>query len=106
MLLLRKSQAQAKGLDASTYTPIAKALHQISEGDGKTLRVKFDIAHFIATQQLAFTNYSTLCQPEAKHGVDVDVATLEFKKKKKKKNYRYARKYVTNQDWEMVDQIS
>lgn len=31
MRLLRKSQAQASGLDASTYAPIAKALNQISE---------------------------------------------------------------------------
>ena len=49
MLLLRKSQAQSKGLDASSYAPIAKALNQMSKGDRKTLRVKFDIAHFVTT---------------------------------------------------------
>lgn len=74
MMLLKKSQAQSKGLDASTYAPIAKALLEMSEGDKKTLRVKFDIAHFVATQKLAFTNYPVLCQLEAKHGVDVGTA--------------------------------
>ena len=48
------SQAQA----------ISKALYQISEGDRKTFRVKFELAHFVATQQLA-----TLLL--AIHGVDV-----------------------------------
>ena len=71
MLLLRKSQAQTKGLDASAYAQIAKALNQMSEGDRKTLRVKFDIAHFVATQRLAFANYPALCQLESKHGVEV-----------------------------------
>ena len=74
MLLLRKSQAQARGLDATAYAPIAKALHQMSEGDRQTLGVKFDIAHFVAIQQLAFTNYPALCELEAKHGVDVGTA--------------------------------
>ena len=45
MLLLEQSQARSKGLDASTYASIAKALQQISESDKKTLRGKFDIAH-------------------------------------------------------------
>ena len=44
----------------------------MSEGDRKTLRVKFDIAHFVVTQRLAFTNYPALCQLESKHGVEVD----------------------------------
>lgn len=74
MLLLRKSQAQSKGLDASSYAPIAKALNQMSEGDRKTLRVKFDIAHFVATQHLAFVNYPALCQLESKHGVEIGTA--------------------------------
>ena len=72
VLLLRKSQG--RGLDASAYAPIAEALHQMLEGDRKTLRVKFDIAHFVAIQRLAFTNYPALCQLEAKHGVDVGTA--------------------------------
>lgn len=36
-----------------------------------TLRIKFDIAHFVATQKLAFTHYPSICQLEEKHGVHV-----------------------------------
>ena len=50
MMLLKQSQARSKGLDTSTYAPIAMALQQMSESDKKSLRVKFNIAHFVATQ--------------------------------------------------------
>ena len=46
----------------------------MSEKDKDLLRVKFDIAHFVATQQLSFTNYPVLCQLEKEHGVDVGMA--------------------------------
>ncbi len=74
LLLLRKSQAQARGLNATAYTPIAKELHQMSEGDRQTLGIKYDIAHFVAIQQLAFTNYPALFELETKYGVDVGTA--------------------------------
>ena len=74
MLLLRKSQAESKGLDASVYTSIAKVLNQMSEDDKKTLKVKFDIAYFVATQHLSFANYPALCELESKHGVGVGIA--------------------------------
>ena len=43
----------------------------MSEGDRKALMVKFDIAHFVAKQRLAFANYPALCQLESKHDVEV-----------------------------------
>ncbi len=46
----------------------------MSEKDKEMLRIKFDIVHFIATQQLAFTNYPALCELEKKHGVNVGVS--------------------------------
>ena len=60
--------------DTSAYVPISKVLHHVSEGDKKTLKIEIDIAHFVAVQRLALTNYATLCQLEAKHGVDVGAA--------------------------------
>ena len=33
--------------------------------------VKFDIAHFVAKQRLAFANYPALCQLESKNGVEI-----------------------------------
>lgn len=35
------------------------------------LKVKFDIAHFVAMEKLAFAKYPRLCELEAHHGVDV-----------------------------------
>ena len=74
MMLLKTSHAQSQGLDVSTYAPIAKAFSEIPADDKKSLRVKFDIAYFISTQKLAFTNYPALCQLEEKHGVAVGSA--------------------------------
>ena len=59
MMLFKKAHDQSKGI--SSTTPIAKELQQISEID---MKVKFVIAHFIATQRLAFTHYPALCQLE------------------------------------------
>ena len=73
MLLLRKNQAQARGLDASAYAPIAKALHQMSEGDGKPLG-----SSLISLILLLYNDWPSLttplCQLETKHGVDVGTA--------------------------------
>ena len=33
------------------------------------LKIKFDIAYFVATQKLAFTQYPALCELEVRHGV-------------------------------------
>lgn len=74
MMLLKRDKARAEGREASSYAPIAKALCELSEDTKSTLRVKFDIAHFVATQKLAFTNYPALCQLETKHGVNVGTA--------------------------------
>ena len=74
MLLLKRAQARDNGQDANSFAPIVKVLTQMSEKDKDMLRVKFDIAHFVATQQLSFTNYPVLCQLENKHGVDVGMA--------------------------------
>ena len=71
MMLFKKDQAQSKGLDTSSYAPIAKALHELSEDARSTLRIKFDIAYFVASQKLAFTNYPAICDLESKHGVKV-----------------------------------
>ena len=46
----------------------------MSETDKKTLRVKFDIAHFVAVQQISFGNYPALCNLKSKHGVVVGTA--------------------------------
>ena len=57
MLLLKRAQARDNSQDSSSFAPIVKVRTQMSEKDKDMLRVKFDIAHFVATQQLSFTNY-------------------------------------------------
>ena len=74
MLLLKRAQARDNGQDASSFAPIVKVCIQMSEKDKDMLRVKFDIAHFVATRQLSFTNYPVICQLENKHGLDVGMA--------------------------------
>ena len=74
MMLLHKDHCQSRGLDVCEYAPIAKALNDLPQSDKATLRVKFDIAYFIATQKLAFTNYPAMCELQEKHGVNVGTA--------------------------------
>ena len=71
MTLLRKEQAQSKGLGPAAYAPIARALCTLPDDDRKKLKYKFEIAHFVATEKLSFKNYPKLCPLEAKHGVDI-----------------------------------
>ena len=54
MNLLRRDQAQAQDSSIATYAPITQSLQVLSEDERKKLRVKFDIANFVATEQLAF----------------------------------------------------
>ena len=71
MSLLRKRNAEAAGLDPLSSTPIAKAFNNLPDEEREKLRVKFDIAHFVATENLPFTKYSKICELEAHHGVEL-----------------------------------
>ena len=71
MLLLQKEQAKSKGQGPSAYAPIAKMLNDLPEQSLSKLRIKFDLAYFVATEKLAFTKYPALCELEAHHGVIV-----------------------------------
>ena len=71
MSLLKKQRAEASGLGPASYAPIAKAFNTLSEDEREKLKVKFDIAYFIATEKIAFTKYPKICDLEACHGVCV-----------------------------------
>ena len=71
MTLMRREQARSKGLGATSYAPIARALCTLPDDETKRLRHKFDIAYFVATEKLSFKKYPKLCEPEARHGVDI-----------------------------------
>ena len=71
MSLMKKQRAQSAGLGPSSYAPIAQAFNKLSDDERATLRVKFDIAYFLATENLPYTKYPKLCQLETRHGVRV-----------------------------------
>ena len=84
MSLLKKQRAEASGLSLASYAPIAKAFNTLSEDERERLKVKFDIAYFIATENIAFTKYPKICDLEARHGVRLgstyrnDIAGKDF----------------------------
>ena len=74
MSLLAKERAESSGLGPVSYAPIAKAFNKLPEDDRERLKVKFDIAYFVAAEKLPYTKYSKLCELEARHGVQVGTA--------------------------------
>ena len=71
IMLLKKEQCSSAGLGPQVYAPIAQSLSVLSDDVKAKLRVKFDIAHFVATEKLAFSKYPQISSLEAHHGVDV-----------------------------------
>ena len=55
----RKSAAKCLEQSPAVYAPIACSLTTISREEMERLRVKFDIAFFVAAENMAFTKYST-----------------------------------------------
>lgn len=76
MNLLRRKQAQARSVSVATYAPIVQSLNTMSEDERRKLRAKFDIAYFVATEQLAFRKYPRICELEARHGVNLGSSYL------------------------------
>ena len=74
MNLHKKATAKASGQSPTSYAPIAKALNVMAEGEKEMLLIKFDLAYFIAIEQLAFAKYPKLCELEERHGVSVGTA--------------------------------
>lgn len=71
MSLLKKQHAGSAGLGPSAYAPITKAFNKLSDEERGKLRLKFDIAHFVATENLPFTMYAKICELEVHHRVDL-----------------------------------
>ena len=76
MNLERKRLAQSLDESLASYAPIAWALTTISPEEMDRLKVKFDIAYFIAKENIAFTKYGKLCELEARHGVKIGTSYL------------------------------
>lgn len=76
MMLLTKEKSQAQGLGSSSYAPIAKALHRLSDEERSRMRRKFDVAYFVATEKLSFLKYPGICELERRHGVDMGISYI------------------------------
>ena len=76
MSLLKKQRAESAGLGPSSYAPIAQAFNKLSDEERDKLRVKFEIAHFVATENLPFTKYPKICELEAHHGVHLGTSYI------------------------------
>jgi len=74
MALMKKQRAA--GLGPSTYVPIAQAFNKLSDDEREKLRVKFDIAYFVAIENLPFTKYPKVCELEGRHGVRVGTSYI------------------------------
>ena len=76
MSLLKRQRAESLGLDLAMglglayYVPIAKHLTRFQKTKGR-LKVKFDIAYFVATEKLPYMKYPKICELEARHGVKI-----------------------------------
>ena len=71
MHLLKKKQATSAGLSPSNYSQITQVFSRLSEEERERLRIKFNIAYFVATQNLPLSKYSRICELESHHGVCV-----------------------------------
>ena len=67
------SLSEATVLDVTEYAPIAKALllPDFDPHSLVTLKRKFEVAYFIAKENLAFMKMKPLCELEQRYGVDL-----------------------------------
>jgi len=71
MTLLKKQCSKSAGLGPSSYTPIAQAFNKLGYDEREKLRVKFDKACFVATENLPYTKHPKICELETCHGVHI-----------------------------------
>ena len=71
MCLQLRESARVEGRSCYSYAPVAMALSNLPDKEREKLRIKFDIAYFVAQEKLSFRKYSSICELEAKHGVNV-----------------------------------
>ena len=78
MSLLKKQHAESAKLGPSSYALITQAFNKLSdeEREREKLRHKYDIAHFVATENLPFTKYPKICELDAHHGVHLGTSYI------------------------------
>ncbi|CAB3993296.1 zinc finger 862-like [Paramuricea clavata] len=56
--------------------PIIQALENLSNEEQERMKIKFDVAYLVATEQMAFSKYPSICALEIRHGVDIGQSYL------------------------------
>ena len=74
MSLLLQEKATAQRESSSSYAPIAAALNHLPDVERDALCQKFDIAFFIAQEELSFRKFLEICELEEHHGVKLGSA--------------------------------
>lgn len=76
MMYARKEFSRATCTSATDLSdaPILKSLLTLSDEQKVQLSNKFDIAYFVAIEDLAFRKYPKICELEARHGVNIGTA--------------------------------
>ena len=76
MNLEKKAQANHQGLSACSYAPIAQSMHTLADDELAKLKMKFDVAYFVASEQLSLEKYPKICELQRKHGVNLGTSYL------------------------------
>ena len=75
MALHRQEQTKSSGLGV-TSAPVVELLTKIDRDTKDKLRIKFDVANFVALEKLAFKKYEKNCSLQAKRGINIGSAYL------------------------------
>ena len=66
-----RQTAAATGQSSTSNAPIVVALTSLSEDKKVRLRHKFDIAYWLAVEKIPFRKFPSVCDLEARHGVNI-----------------------------------
>ena len=68
MNLLKREQGK---VPSCSNAPIAQMLSAIPQLEKEQIKLKYDIAYFLAKEKLSFAKFPKLCELEAHHGVSI-----------------------------------
>ena len=77
MNLHKKEVARSEGKSlVPRESPIIQSLENLSKEELQKMKLKFDVAYFVAVEQMAFSKYPSICALEKRHGVDIGQSYL------------------------------
>ena len=83
MSLFNEEIQRRKGVSVSATAPIVVALNTLGDEERARLQKKFDIAFFVLKEKLPFHKYPSICELQARHGVNIGNAYTNEKASQK-----------------------